>query len=98
MMYARMPELDPVERLARLPAIDPSSVRIAPVPAGDAEVTRFAIGTLEGRPVYRLTAKGKTQLSFADTGEAIPVIDAAHALRIARAFDGGGHGLHYDER
>ncbi len=30
MMYARMPELDPQERLARLPAINPASIRVMP--------------------------------------------------------------------
>ena len=30
MMYARLPALDPLERLARLPAIAPASIRVAP--------------------------------------------------------------------
>ena len=30
MMYARMPELDPQERLSRLPAINPASIRVMP--------------------------------------------------------------------
>ncbi|MEP6782185.1 MAG: PepSY domain-containing protein [Acidobacteriota bacterium] len=98
MMYARMPELDPAERLARLPAINPASIRIAPTVGGDGEITRLVIGTLEGRPIYRITARGKTQLSFADTGDSIPIVDAEQSLRIARAFEGDTQELHYDQR
>ena len=98
MMYARMPALDPVERLARLPPINPISIRFAPTANGEGEITRLTLGTLEGRPVYRITSRGKTQLSFADTGDVIPLVDKEHALTIARAFDGGNHELRYDER
>jgi hypothetical protein len=98
MMYARMPELDPTERLTRLPTINPSSIRIAPALAGGGEITRLTIGTLEGRPIYRITSRGKTQMSFADTGEAVPLVDEEQALRIARAFEGGAHELRYDDR
>lgn len=98
MMYARMPELDPVERVARLPAINPASVRVMPSAPPDGEVTRLAIGTLEGRPVVRVTTGGRTQSSYADTGDRVPIVDGEQALRIARAFDGGGKTLHYDAR
>ena len=98
MMYARMPELDPAERLARLPAINPASIRVAPALSGEGEIARLTVGTLEGRPIYRVTSRGKAQLSFADTGEAIPIVDVEQALRIARGFDGGSHELRYDAR
>lgn len=98
MMYARMPELDPGERLTRLPAINPASIRVMPAAAGDGDITRLTMGTLEGRPVVRLTARGRTQLSFADTGDAVPVVDADQAIRIARAFEGGINNLRYDTR
>ncbi len=98
MMYARMPELDPQERLVRLPVINPASIRVMPPAAADADITRLTIGTLEGRPVVRLTERGRTQLSFADTGDAVPAVDANQALRIARAFEGGISNLHYDSR
>ena len=85
MIYARMPVLDPIERLARLPAINADSIRIDP-PAIDDEVSRFTIGSIEGRPIYRITSGGRTLLAFADTGDDVPPVDAEQALRIARAF------------
>ena len=98
MMYARMPELGSAERLARLNAIQPSMIRAElPAPAGG-EITRIVISTLEGRPVYRVTAKGQTDISFADTGDAVPLVDADQALRIARAFTGGHNDVRYDAR
>lgn len=98
MIYARMPELDPLERLARLPAINPASIRVMPAPPADGDITRLAITTLEGRPVIRMTARGRTDLSFADTGDRVPAVDADQALRVARAFEGGIHNLRYDAR
>ena len=88
MMYARMPALDPVERLARLPAIRTASIRVAPpVPDGET-VSALSIGSLEGRPVYHVTSGGRTRLVFADTGDAVPAVDAAQAVRIGKAFVG----------
>ena len=98
MIYARMPELDPNERLARLPAINPASIRVMPPAARDGDITRLTMSTLEGRPVVRLLARGRTQLSFADTGDAVPVVDADQAMRVARAFEGGIHNVRYDAR
>jgi hypothetical protein len=96
MMYARMPSLESEERLARLPAINPDTIRI-PVPAvPDADITRLVINTIETRPVYRVTAKGRTQSIFADTGDPVPPVDAQQALRIAAAFQQGP--LRYDAR
>ena len=84
MMYARMPALDSVERLARLPAINPQSIRVPPPLA---EGARLSIASLEGRPVYRLSG-APTRFVFADTGDAVPPVDRDQALRIARAFAG----------
>jgi len=95
MMYARMPALDDAERLARLPAINPASIREAP-PGG--EIARLTISTLEGRPVYRITTNGRTEFVFADAGGRVPAVDAGQAMRIARAFDGGHRELRYDAR
>jgi hypothetical protein len=88
MMYARMPELDPAERLARLAPINFADVRIAP---GDVapEATRFTLTTFEGRPVYRVTAGRTQQTTFADTGEVLEPVGAERALQLARAFVGG---------
>jgi hypothetical protein len=95
MIYARLPALDPAERLVRLPAIAPATLRVDP-PAGGGEIARFQIGSLEGRPVYRITTD-RTRLVFADTGDEVPPVDADQALRIARAFAGVG-GVRYDAR
>lgn len=96
MMYARMPSLDPVERLARLPALTPSSIRVPPPAFRDG--ARLSIGSLEGRPVYRIAGGARTQFVFADTGDAVPVVDREQALRIALAFSGGHAGVRYDAR
>ena len=98
MMYARMPELGTVERLARLTAIQPALIRTAPPSPSNGEITRIVISTLEGRPVYRVTARGRTDMAFADTGDPIPAVDVDQALRIARAFDGGHNEVRYDSR
>lgn len=87
MIYARMPELDPVERLARLAPIAPTTVRTAPG-AVAAEASRFTLSTLDGRPVYRVTNGGLQLTTFADTGEALELLTADRALQIARAFAG----------
>lgn len=94
MIYARMPALDPVERLARLPAINADSIRVPPprIPAG----ARLSIVSLEGRPVYRVSGS-RTEYVFADTGDAVPPVDREQALRIARAFV-GPPSVRYDAR
>ncbi len=89
MMYARMPALDPSERLARLPAIAATGLRVDPPPAGS-EITRFTITSLEGRPVYRMALEERTRFVFADTGDDVPAVDRDQALRIARAYVGVG--------
>lgn len=98
MMYARMPELPAAERLARLPALSAASIREAPPAPAEGEITRFTIGTLEGRPIYRISARGRTEIVFADAGGQAPVVDAGQAMRLARAFDGGHNPLRYDAR
>ena len=97
MMYARMPSLDPIERLARLPALNPAFVRVPP-PAADGNASGLSLGSLEGRPVYRLSAGGRTRLVFADTGDDVPPVDAEQAVRVARAFTGGHVPVRYDAR
>ncbi len=98
MMYARMPALDPAERLARLPMIRPASIRVAPpVPDGET-LSALSIGSLETRPVYRITSGGRTRFVFADTGDAVPAVDAAQAVRIGSAFAGGHVPVRHDER
>ena len=96
MMYARMPELSAEERLTRLPAINPATIRVLPPLEGN--LTRLTLGTLEGRPVVRVSAGGKTELHFADTGDSVPLVDAEQAIRIGRKFEGGHNTVRYDSR
>lgn len=93
MIYARMPELAPAERLARLAPIDFAAVRVAPG-AVAAEANRLTLTTLAGRPVYRAGEGGTQKTIYADTGEALSPLSAEQALRIARAFAGGASVRH----
>jgi len=98
MMYARMPALDPVERLGRLPAIAPASIRVPPPAAADVTLSAISLSSLEGRPVYRLSSGGRTRFAFADTGGEVPAVDADQAVRIGRAFLGGHVPVRHDAR
>jgi hypothetical protein len=98
MMYARMPELSTSERLARLTAINSAFIRTMPPSPAEGDITRLTIGTLEGRPVFRVAARGRTDLVFADTGDRVPAVDAEQALRIARNFLGGITEVRYDTK
>ena len=98
MMYARMPVLDPIERLARLPAIAPASIRVPPPAAAGGTLSAISLSSLEGRPVYRLFSAGRTRFAFADTGDEVPAVDADQAVRIGRAFLGGHLPVRYDAR
>ena len=84
MMYARMPELDPRERLAKLAPIDPQLIQVAP-PSGEG-VSRLSIAMLDGRPVYRVQQGRQQRTVFADTGEAPGKITEARAVEIAGNF------------
>lgn len=98
MIYARMPELEPSERLARLPAINPASIRVMPHASADSGTTRVTMSTIEARPIVRIAARGGVESWFADTGGRVPVVDAEQAIRIARAFNGGVNNIRYDAR
>jgi len=95
MIYARMPELDPDERLSRLKPLEFAAVRVAP---GDvaSEASRFTLTTLDGRPVYRVTSGGTSQTVFADTGEVLAPLTADRAVQIARSFAGGAATVRHD--
>ena len=96
MMYARKPALDQAERLARMPALAAASIQVAP---GDlATASSLTLQSLEGRPVYRIADGGRSRHVFADTGDAVPPVDADQALRIVRAFAGGHVNAAYDAR
>lgn len=98
MIYARMPALDPAERLARLSPLDPASIRVEPGSIASG-ATRLIITTLGPRPVFRVTAPGTARTFFADTGDPLAPVNAGGALAIARAFAGGeAAAIRYDTR
>ncbi len=87
MMYARMPELSPAERLARLPRLDLTAARI---PLGDAfprnheQHVSVRIGMLSGRPVYRAQAGRAWTTVYADTGARFDGLNTTGALDEAK--------------
>ena len=89
MMYERMPRLTAEERLARLPALDASAIRIAPGDAArHAKVApdRIRVGMLGSRPVYRLEADGEWTTVYADTGDPLAGLSPARAIEIVKRF------------
>lgn len=86
MMYAGgMPQLDPQQRLARMPTLDFSRVQLTPAQAAE----RAGAGggapvllTVQGRPAYRYG----TQTIFADDGSELAPLDAVEAALVARQF------------
>ena len=98
MMYARMPVLDPKERISRLAPLDVAALRIAP-DAVAPDATRLIITTLGDRPVYRVVAGGKPRTIFADSGDTLAPVTADRAVEIAKAFIGDAAGsVRYDAR
>ncbi len=94
MMYARMPALDPGDRLNRLPPLDLEAVRIDPAQAAAAarlgasgEVAlQIRLGMAGERPIYRLrTAAGWTAV-YADTGSPMLQLSEPQATAIAAQF------------
>ncbi len=110
MMYARMPALDPGDRLNRLPALDLDAIRIDPAQAaaaarlgaGGEVALRIRLGMAGERPIYRLrTAAGWTAV-YADTGSPMLQLSESQAAAIATQFARPPAGevtpqeLHYD--
>ncbi len=93
MIYARgMPALSPETRLARMPSLDFSRVRLGPSEAAEAarlggHPDRAALLTVMGRPAYRFTTRGDVTV-FADTGELLFGVDPGDALSVAARFVG----------
>jgi len=94
MMYARMPALDPGDRLNRLPALDVEAVRVGPEQAavaarlqgGTAEAHQIRLGMAGERPIYRFrTAAGWTSV-WADTGSPMLQLSESEATDVATRF------------
>jgi hypothetical protein len=89
MMYARMPALTPAERLARLPPLDLSAVRVSPEQAASQVAgtpAHLRIGMLGGRAVYRFLDGNTSTTIFADNGEILTGVSADQAAAEAQRF------------
>lgn len=94
MMYARMPALDPGDRLNRLPPLDVEAIQVAPARAaaaagfdgGGGEALQIRLGMAGDRPIYRFrTAAGWTAV-YADTGGPMLQLSERDATAVAAQF------------
>jgi hypothetical protein len=91
MIYAgAMPELTAEARLAHMPALDWSRVRLTPAEAAQRGKLprgggRVVLLTINGRPAYRFTGGGRTTV-FADTGDVQTAPDRSQIMAIAARF------------
>jgi hypothetical protein len=91
MIYKRMPVFSAEERLARLPALDGTRIRLTPKEAfaaaqmGEAP-QRVLLTSLQARPVYRFVVPGGTVGVFADDGSYGDLIKSADAVAIGAAM------------
>ena len=97
MMYARMPAVDPGERLNRLPPLDLDSVQVGPAQAAAAarldadalSTVQVRLGMAGDRPIYRFrTARGWTAV-YADTGSPLLQVSEGQALGIVSSWVAG---------
>ena len=94
MMYARMPALDPGDRLNRLPPLDLDAVRVDPSQAAAAarldadgpEVHQIRLGMAGERPIYRLRTGAGWSAVYADTGSPMLQLSERQAMAIAASF------------
>ena len=93
MMYAGgMPRLTPEMRVERLPATDPSRIRLSVAEAAEragVETTgsQAMLLSVLDRPVYRFPGRSTTSI-FADTGELFEGLDISGSRRVASQFLG----------
>ena len=88
MIYKRMPEYSAEERLARLPALNPATIRLTPAEALDAAILRDAprrmlVSSFQSRPVYRFLVDGGSVTVFADDGSFFEGVDREGAMAVA---------------
>lgn len=89
MIYARMPQYDAAERLARLAPLDPAAIRLTPAEAldraqlGDAP-DRIRLSTLRSRPVYRFFVQDAWVTVFGDDGSVLEPLSPDQALDVVR--------------
>lgn len=88
MVFKRMPEYPPRERLARLPALDPAAVTLAPADAFtsagmNGNPDRVLLTSFNGRPVYRFVIGAGSLTVSAETGEFVDTVTPESAVGIA---------------
>jgi hypothetical protein len=94
MMYFPFPTVTPEDRIARAPALDPTTVVLAPLEAvarAGIEVSgaEVRLNTFDGRPVYRFSQGRRGDvLVYADTGEPRGPVTKEMRDRIASAWAG----------
>src|SRR5262245_14244377 len=101
-MYWGMPHLTAEERLMRMQPLDLSNVHITPAEAAGflhlQSPTRLRVAMLGRRPVYRILSSEGWTTVYADTGEALPPVNALQATNLLRHFiPEHALTLHYDE-
>jgi hypothetical protein len=89
MIYARMPEYGAAERLARLAALDPPTVRLTPAQALEAATladppARIRLSTLRDRPIYRFFVQGDWVTVYADDGSVLEELSGDAAVAVVR--------------
>ena len=97
MMYARMPAVDPGERLNRLPPLDLDSVQVGPAQAAAAarldadalSTVQVRLGMAGDRPIYRLRAVRGWTAVYADTGSPLLQVSEGQALGIVSSWVAG---------
>ena len=94
MMYARMPALDPGDRLNRLPPLDLDAIQVAPrqaaeaagLDAGGQEAFQARLGMAGDRPIYRFRTAAGWTAAYADTGSPMLQLSRPQATAIAEQF------------
>ena len=104
MMYARMPELDVSERLARAPALDLGALAVSPSQAGriagasEQALLGARIGMLGARPIYRFGAGVDAGAVYADTGRRLSPFTPETALSaVANWYPEHAEALRHDD-
>ncbi len=100
MLFIGYPKLTPWERMAHLPALDPSQIRIPvdqalarPELPGAGSINDIVLTSVAGRPVYRLRdGNGHLYVVDAADGRVMPRADAMQAAAAARAWAGSSAG------
>ena len=87
MIYKRMPEYSAAERLARLPPLDGSKIRLTAaeaMTAGDVvdSPRRVLLTSLRSRPLYRFVVEGGTASVYADDGSYLDLVEPEMAVAI----------------